>query len=105
MKDRRLERLVQLAGLVRDDRLARLAAAVARRDDTVALRDGLVAVGSVDPAALRAQAVHAIWVEGQRRVLALQIDQQEAEIAVQLGAARTAFARAQALEKLRDQLS
>lgn len=104
-KDPRIDRLVVLAGLVRDHRLSQLAAATAARDATVTLRDGLVATQSDDPAALQAQAVYGVWVDRQREVLALQIDLQQTEVALRTSTARSAFARAVALEKLRDQLS
>lgn len=104
-KDPRIDRLVALSGLVRDHRLSQLAAATAARDATVALRDGLVATQSDDPAALQAQAVYGVWVERQREVLAMQIDRQQAEVSARMETARIAFARAVAVAKLRDQLS
>lgn len=105
MNDPRVNRLVVLSGLIRDHRLARLSAAVARREATIGLRDSLEAASSDDPAALRAQAVYGIWVERQREALTRQLDQQTAEVEAELGTARMAFARAAALAKLRDQLS
>lgn len=104
-KDPRVDRLVVLSGLVRDLRLSQLAAATAARDATVALRDGLVATQSDDPAALQAQAIYGVWVDRQREALALRIAQQQAEVAERTETARSAFARAVVLAKLRDQLS
>ncbi len=104
-KDARIDRLVALSALVRDHRLGQLTVAIGQRDATAALRDGLVATASDDPAALQAQATYGIWIERQREVLARRIDQQNAEVAVRLATARSAFARAQVVAKLRDQLS
>ena len=105
MKDPRLEQLAILSGLVRDHRLGQLKAATVQRDATVALRDGLVATGSDDPAALQAQATYGYWIERRREMLAALVDRQNAEVETGLVKARTAFARAAAVAKLRDQLS
>ena len=105
MKNRRVERLVELAGLVRDHDLSALKAAVGRRDATVALRDGLSADTSDDPAGWHAQAVYGQWVEHQRQALTARIEEQAGEVATVQAKARVSFARAQVLEKLRDQLS
>lgn len=104
-KDPRIDRLVVLSALVRDHRLGQLTMAIAQRDRLAALRDGLVATASDDPAALQAQATHGIWVERQREALARRIDKQNAEVAQRLSTARSAFARAAVVAKLRDQLS
>ncbi len=101
----RIERLVTLTGLLRERQLALLAEAVARRDAAMALREGLVALPSDDPAGLQAQAAYGQWVGHRRAALTAEIARHEERIAAETDAARRALARDEALGKLRDQLS
>lgn len=100
MIDPRIDRLVVLAGLIRDHRLVRHAAAVRRRDETIALRDGLEPRTTDDPAAWQAQTVHAVWVERQRDILASRIRHETTAAETEAAGARIAFARAQVLERV-----
>lgn len=103
--DDRLNRLVALSGMVRDHRLGRLTAAVARRDAVADLRDGLAQPATDDPAALQAQAAYGRWADRRHAALTAELAAHEAEVQRLLHEARRAFARAQAVEKIRDQLS
>lgn len=101
----RLDRMMVVAGLMRDHRLSRLSAAIAERDGTVALRDGLVALPGTEALTLRAHALYGAWVAQRRDALQGEILRQTGRVDAEFGLARTAFARAQALRALRDQLS
>ncbi len=106
MTAERIDRLLMLSRLIRDTELARLAATTARRDANIELRDRLgqdAAIGSAD--AVSAGALYAVWVERRRVMLTATIDQQNGEVAAQLVGARRAFARAEALAKIRGQVS
>lgn len=105
MNDPRLARLATLAALLRDHRLAAVQAVVAKRDRAVAMRAGLVAEPSDDPASLQAQALYGRWAEARHRALGAEIAAHEAQLAEKMAEARIALARAEVLARLRDQLS
>ncbi len=98
------DRLRSIAALLREDRLARLAAAEAACRVTSARLGGLVPAPpspEVEPAAaLRNAFAYALWVEERRARLARQLQGEERAREAALQAARLAFARAEAVAAL-----
>jgi hypothetical protein len=100
----RLARLAQLAGMIRDQRLADLERAGQARAESRARLDGLTLapcasdLGAI--AAAQAEVRYQSWAEARRAEINLTLARQTAEWLEARDAARHAFGRAQVLDKL-----
>jgi len=102
---RDLGRLAVLAGLLRDRQLDDLRAARLRREATQA-RLGALAAGPAEGlspvAAAQTALLYQRWVDGKRAEINLQLARDTAAWLEAQAAARTAFGRAQVLDKLQE---
>jgi hypothetical protein len=99
---RDLDRLARLARGLRDDRLARLAAAeatCARTRAQIAALTGPDSAGD-DPAGWRNAMAYQMWAEARRTELGRQLQDQTAARAALLPEAQRAFGRAEVLARL-----
>ena len=95
--------LAGIAGLLRDDALARLARAVAARravEAELAAVDGGRAAGMSDPATARAAERHRCWIAARRRALLPRLAAARAEEETARIRAARAFGRAAVLAEL-----
>jgi hypothetical protein len=100
--DPRLDRLSRLAALVRDARLAEVAAASARLaayDLQIAALSSPAEVQE-DPVLLAAAARHALWAAGQREMLQAGRPPLVAGVEAAAAQARVALSRAEVVERL-----
>ncbi len=100
---RRLDRLAQIAEMVRARDMAQLARLRAAQAETRARRDALARPGGIpdDPALFRAQQAHLRWAQAQRAALAGTLARQQAAILEQQVRAARSTGRAQVVAKLR----
>lgn len=105
--DPRLNRLSNLADLIRDAQLQRVTAAKNACHAARTLQDSLqpAPITLDDAALLAAQLAHLRWAERRHAELAQQIIAHQAELDAARAAAAKAVARAQVLRRLRGQLS
>lgn len=98
-----LARLADLATLLQDQRLEVLRQAQRRKQDTEALIAGLDAPSPCDLPVIgagQAEMAYGRWIEGRRRVLRHNLQQQTTECDKATTAARQAFGKAQVLAQL-----